>query len=270
MVLGLFKKKAEVRPKAALKPAPKPKPRPVSRPKPKPAAKAKPKPAPKAVHKAKPVAVPKKPVLPIVEKLADEKAYEMIKAAKIPVVPYIIIKSEKELPDAFKKLGFPMVLKASGRSIVHKTELGGVKFAGSEFEAAAAFQSLMKIKGCEKVLVQKRLSGLELIIGAKSDPQFGTVVSIGLGGAFVEVLRDVAFRVVPVTAADAAAMVRELKGYDILAGARGQPAINFAVLYDVLVRVGNLAAREKLKEMDINPLFCTAEGCWAADVRIVK
>jgi hypothetical protein len=101
--------------------------------------------------------------------MPEEKAYELIKAAKIPVVPYLFAKSEKDLPEAFKKMGFPLVLKASGRSIVHRTELGAVKFASNGGAAIAAFHELMKIKGCEKVLVQKRAEGLELIVGATSD-----------------------------------------------------------------------------------------------------
>lgn len=270
MVLGIFKKKAP--PKAVHKPvkkaAPKPKPAPKHRVvhKPKPAARKAAKPA----VKARPAAVPKKPAPPVAEKLDDQKAYVLLKAAKIPVVPYMIIKSEKELPEAFKKLGFPLVLKVSGKNIIHKTELGGVKFAGNGGTAIAAFGELMKIKGCEKVMVQKKIDALELIVGAKSDPQFGYVVSVGIGGTYVEVLKDVTFRVAPITVGDAIAMVKELKGYDILAGKRGQPPINFDALFDVLVKVGNLAIREKIKEMDINPLFCSAEGCWAADVRIVK
>jgi len=261
MVLGLFEKKTVVRHK--------PKPAPAKH---KRIAQAKPK-AVKHAAKAKPApkAMPvKKPILPVMEKLDDQKAYELLKGAKIPVVPYIIAKSEKDLPEAFRKIGFPLVLKASGKNIIHKTELGAVKFASNGGTAIAAFAELMKIKGCEKVLVQKRVSGLELIVGAKADPQFGHVVSIGLGGTYVEILKDVTFRIAPITVNDAAAMVKELKGFEILAGARGAPPINFAVLFDVLVRVGNLAVREKIKEMDINPLFCTTEGCLAADVRIVK
>ena len=261
MAFHLFgKKTAAPRPKPKPKPAPKPKhkaAKPVHK-------------APKAVHKAKPVSVVKKPVLPVIEKLDDQKAYDLLKAARVPVVPHIFAKSEKDLPEAFKKIGFPLVLKASGRNIIHKTELGGVKFASNGGASIAAFHELMKIKGCEKVLVEKKLGGLELIVGAKSDPQFGAVVSLGIGGTYVEILRDVTFRVAPIAVSDAIAMVKELKGYEILTGARGQPAIDLNALYDVLVKVGNFAAREKIKEMDINPLFCTAEGCWAADVRIVK
>lgn len=263
------RKRPKKRPKkvAVRKPAKKTKKlkrKPKRRPKPKKKARPKPKPKKKAKH------VPKKLALPPVEKVPDEKAYAMLKKARIPVVPYMFLKSEKDLPKAFRKLGFPLVLKVSGRSIMHKTEIGGIKYASNGGQAIAAFKELLKIKGAERVLIQKKLTGIELIVGAKAAPQFGHVVSLGIGGVYVEILRDVTFRVVPLTTENAANMVKELKGYDILAGARGKPAINFEALYDVLVAVGRLAAREKVKEMDINPLFCTPEGCWAADIRIVK
>lgn len=219
------------------------------------------------------VAVPKAPVvkLPPIEKMPDEIVFNLIKDAKIPLVPYAFCKKENDVPAALKKIKFPVVMKVSSPKIVHKTEVGGViKNINSEAEAMADFRNLMKIKGAEKVLIQKQVSGLELIVGAKADPQFGYIVSVGLGGIYVEILKDVTFRVAPISQQDAADMVRELKGYDILAGARGAGAINFEALYAVLISVGKLVGKEKLKELDINPLICTSEGCWAADVRAIK
>lgn len=233
---------------------------------------------PKKVHVKKPVVkhvkhVVKAPVpkLPPVVKMGDEKAYDLFKSAKIPIVPYAFVKKDKDVPVVLKKIKFPVVMKVSGQTIIHKTEVGGIiKNINSDAAAIDAFNKLMAIKGTEKVLVQKQLSGLELIVGAKSDPQFGYIVSVGLGGIYVEVLKDVTFRVAPITTTDAAAMVNELKGYEILAGARGAAPINLAALYDVLSKVSRLVGTAKLKELDINPLFCTSEGCWAADIRAVK
>jgi acyl-CoA synthetase (NDP forming) len=128
----------------------------------------------------------------------------------------------------------------------------------------------MKIKHAEKVLAQEFKDGMELIIGAKSDPQFGCVVSVGLGGIYVEVFKDVKFRVCPIAVSDAEAMVKELAGYEILAGARGKKPIDFNSLYDLLVRVGNFALRSGIKEMDLNPVFCDDKGCYIADIRIIK
>jgi len=224
----------------------------------------------KASKKAKPKAapVPKQVVVP---RFSDEKAFEMVRAARIPVVPYMFIKKVEDLPVALKKLGFPAVLKVSGERIVHKSDVGGVvKNVNTLPEAEEAFKKLMKIRGAEKVAVQKQLSGFELIIGAKSDPQFGEIISVGIGGVYAEVMKDVAFRVCPIIINDAVAMVKELKGFEIIAGARGEKPVKFEALYDVLMKVSSFAAKNRVKEMDLNPLICSNEGCWAVDVRIMK
>lgn len=261
-ILGIFKRaKPAARPKVRPKPARRPKV--IKRPPVKP-----PKPVKRAPVKKPPVRLPAKPP-PV--KMPDARAYELLRGAGIPVAPYAFVRRERDLPAVLRKIKFPVVLKVSGPTIVHKTEVGGIiKDINSEAAAAEAFKRLMAIKGAEAVLVQKQLSGTELIVGAKADPQFGYIVSVGIGGIYVEVLRDIAFRIAPIAHTDAAAMVRELKGYEILAGVRGMPAIKFEALYDVLVRVSRLIGTAKLKELDINPLFCTSEGCWAADVRAVK
>lgn len=223
------------------------------------------RPAPKPVQKAAPAKPLPQP------KLDDEKAWELLKQAHFPIAPFMFVKKESDVPLALKKVGIPAVMKVSGPNIIHKTDLGGIrKDISTEEQAKVAFMELMKIKGAEKVQFQKQLSGLELIVGAKSDTQFGTIVSVGLGGIYVEILKDVTFRVAPIGVEDALAMLKELKGKDILMGARGQAAVKLDALADVLVKLGKFAIAEKVREMDINPLFCNSEGCWAADVRILK
>lgn len=207
-----------------------------------------------------------KPRMP--EKMQDEKAYALLKQYGIPLVQNSFVKKEGELSAALKKTGLPAVMKVSGRTIIHKTELDGVATASSEQEAKTVFKKLQSISGAEKTIVQKRLEGVEVIVGAKSDPQFGTVVAFGLGGIYTEVIKDVVFRICPISAEDAEQMIKSVKGYEILAGARGK-AVNIEALKDVLVKICRLASREGIKEMDINPLFCNEQGCWAADVRMV-
>lgn len=219
-----------------------------------------------ALAEAKKASVMKKAAAP--EKMDDEKALEMIKRYGIPLAQYFFAKTEKDLLAGLKKTGFPAVMKVSGRSIIHKTELGGVVTVNTEDEARAALKKLLSIPSAEKVLVQKKLEGIEVIVGAKRDMQFGAVVVFGLGGIYTEVIKDVVFRVCPISAEDAEQMIKSIKGYEILAGLRGKP-INLEALKDVLVKVCRLAAKEMIKEMDINPLFINEEGCWAADVRIV-
>lgn len=234
----------------------------VSKPVHKPAHKPIPKPEPKVI--AKPAVK-----LPIIEKMDDAKAYDMIKSAKLPTLKTTFLKTEKDLP-LLKTIGFPCMFKVSSPKIIHKTEVNGIVKVNTPEEAPEALKNLMKIKGAEKVLAQEFKEGTELIIGAKSDPQFGCVVSVGLGGIYVEVFKDVKFRVCPIATSDAEAMVKELAGYEILAGARGKKPIDFNSLYDLLVRVGNFALKNGIKEMDLNPVFCDDKGCYIADIRIIK
>ncbi len=207
-------------------------------------------------------------VFALQEKMADEKAYEILKSFGIPLVQYSFVKSEKELSAALKKTGFPSVMKVSGKRIIHKTELDGVVTVNNEREAGEALKRLLSISGAEKALVQKKLEGIEVIVGAKRDPQFGAVVAFGFGGIYTEIIKDVTFRVCPISPEDAEQMIKSVKGYEILTGARGK-SVKIEALKDVLVKVCRLAAKEGINEMDINPLFCNEEGCWAADVRIV-
>ncbi len=201
-------------------------------------------------------------------KMGDEKAYELLKRYGIPLAHYSFVKTEKELLAGLKKTGFPAMMKISGKTIIHKTELGGVMTVGAEDEAKLALKKLLAIKGAEKVIVQKKIEGIEVIVGAKRDPQFGAVVVFGLGGIYTEIIKDVSFRICPISAEDAEQMIKSVKGYEILAGARGK-FVNIEALKDILVKLCRLASREGIREMDINPLFCNEQGCWAADVRII-
>jgi len=282
-ILGLFGKK-KVDPPRKTTPAHKranvkPKPQ-KAKPKQKPIHKKPSKHAPKPIKKVSAKSVPKQQTpasksisapMPIVNKMPDQQAFELVKKSSLPLAPFAFVKSEKELPQVLKKISFPCVMKISGKTIVHKTEFDGVKTnLQNELSAITAFKELQKIKGCEKVLVQKHLSGVELIIGGKSDPSFGYIVSVGLGGAYAEILKDVTFRVAPITVVDAEAMVKELKGFEILNGGRGQKPVNFSALYDLLAKVSRFVVSNKLKELDLNPVFCSAEGCAIASVRVVK
>lgn len=232
----------------------------------------------KTVKRIKPVKVQKmivkkevKPKVPFIEKIPDERAFSLLKQFQIPTTKQVFVKKDKDLEIALKKVGFPCVMKVSGPQIIHRTEMGGIKTnIQTDSQAQEAFKQLMKIKGAEKVLIQKQLQGLEMIIGMKWDPSFGPVVTVGLGGIYVEVLKDVTFRVCPITITDAEDMVRELKGFEILKGARGQKPINLNILYNILIRICRLSMTMKIKEMDINPLICNEEGCFAVDVRIIE
>ena len=137
------------------------------------------------------------------------------------------------------------------------------------FDLLMARFSHVKIDG----IVVQRMAGkesVELIIGGKRDAQFGQLIMLGMGGIFVEVMRDVVFRVCPITKKDAEEMICELRAYPILAGARGRKPVNKAALVDALVKVSCLLQKENPAEFDINPLMADEKGCVAVDMRILK
>lgn len=211
-----------------------------------------------------------KEVKPLIERIPDEKAFLLLKKAKIPVAPFALVKKEKDLEKALKKTGFPCVMKTSSKHIIHRTEADGIiKNIKTNQEALEAFRKLMKIKNNEKVLIQKQLEGIETIAGIKDDPQFGLCLVFGLGGIYTEILKDVSIRACPIDLETAEEMIKEIKGNEILTGFRGK-SVNLNSLKEALVNISKLAIKEKIKEMDINPLFCDEKGCQAADVRIIK
>ena len=213
----------------------------------------------------------KKPKV-IFNKMPDEKAYKLLSRYRISTPAYSFCKNEKELSTALKKIGFPCVMKVSGE-IIHKTEVNGVrKNINSREEAIKNFNELMKIKECEKVLVQKMIKeGYELILGGKKDPQFNRVIALGAGGIFTEFLKDVSFRIVPMSKKDAEDMLNEVKFSDIvLKGFRGQKPADHSSIVEAIMSVSRIMEKyPDIKELDINPLFATPNKALAADVRII-
>ena len=227
----------------------------------------------KKVRKAKPKKarkVARKPKLPLIEKMHDRKAYELVRTARIPVVRTIFCRNEKQLNEALKKVGMPAVLKVSGTKIIRKSEVGGVITINSPEEAVAAFNKFMKMKNADGVLVQKHASGIEMIVAAKAEPHFGHFVSVSLGGRYADVLKDVSHRVCPIDTATAEAMLKELRGYSVLSGAGGSRPVSTRALADMISRISRFVIKNRLKELEISPVFCTSEGCQAADIRIIK
>jgi acetyltransferase len=212
-------------------------------------------------------------------KLTEEEAKQILKTYDIPVTKEEIATGPEEAVAVAARIGYPVALKILSPDILHKTEAGGVKLNLDTPEKilaaykeiitnASVYQPDAKIKG---VLVQEMLpAGVEVIIGISQDPVFGPVVMFGLGGIFVEVLEDVALRVVPLTKSDAYEMIEEIKGRRILDGVRGQSPVNKPAIAEVILKVAQLAQDfPQIKELDINPLICSDKGVWAADALIV-
>jgi len=193
--------------------------------------------------------------------LGDE-GFKLLKKYKIPVADYKLIKVEQEL----EKLKYPTVLKAISEKAIHKTEAGAVKICQTLDDAKKEF---LKLKKLGYVLAQDYIEGKSVIIGVKKDPTFGHVIMFGLGGIFVEVMKDVSFRPCPISAEDAQQMIKELKAYPVLAGLRGKK-LNVKIIEDVLLKTSKLAIEEDVQELDINPFRILSKGGKAVDIRIVK
>lgn len=182
-----------------------------------------------------------------------------------------LVSNEKQLAPACKKIGFPLAMKIYSPKISHKTDIGGIKLnIQNPEQAKTAFKQLFRIPSFKGAYLQKMLSGTEIIIGGKRDAQFGPVVLFGLGGIYVELLKDISMRVCPISEKDAEEMIKEIKGYALLSGARGRQKANIQKIKSYLLRVSKLMVKEKIVELDINPLFAFGKEVLAVDARVVK
>ena len=214
------------------------------------------------------------------KKLSDAETRTMMKKYGIPFVKQVLAKNEEQAVKQAKKLGFPVVLKISSSDILHKTDVGGVVLdIGNVEELRDAYKKMTrnvkkkrpkaKVDG---VLVQEMVpaDSREMIVGARRDPQFGAVVMFGLGGIWVEALKDVSFRLAPIDRNDAKRMIESIRGHIILKGFRGQKPVNFKLLEDCLLSVSKLIDKNnRIQELDINPLFISHKKAIAVDARIV-
>jgi hypothetical protein len=169
-------------------------------------------------------------------------------------------------------IGFPLAAKVVSTRILHKSDLGGVKtgITGPE-ELAAVFDKFRRLDGFEAMLIEEMVSGLELIIGAKIDEQFGPVVMLGMGGTGVEIYQDISLRMAPIGSEDVASMIKGLKGGRLISGHRGGVVVNRDELTRTLIRFSEfvMAAAEMIESIDLNPVICSAERCVVADARII-
>ena len=201
--------------------------------------------------------------------LAPDVVREILSCAGIPLVPEMVSISKEELTAFAQKVGFPVVAKVVGP--VHKSDVGGVTLnIRTPEHLALEFDRMMQIEGATGVMVQKMLKGTELFIGAKYEERFGHVVLCGLGGIFVEVLKDVSSGLAPLSYGEAYSMIHSLRGYKILKGTRGQKGINEQKYAEIIVRLSTLLRfATEIKEMDLNPLLADEDNVVAVDARIL-
>lgn len=201
--------------------------------------------------------------------LPPETVHQLLECAGIPMVPEKVSADLKELTTFADKVGYPVVAKVVGP--VHKSDVGGVALnIRTPEHLALEFERMMKIEGATGVMVQKMLKGTELFIGAKYEQRFGHVVLCGLGGIFVEVLKDVSSGLAPLSYPEAYSMIRSLRAYKIIKGTRGQQGINEQRYAEIIVRLSTLLRfATEIKEMDINPLLADDKDVIAVDARIL-
>ena len=201
--------------------------------------------------------------------IAPEKVHQLLESAGIPTVPEFVSAEKDEIVAFADKCGYPVVAKVVGP--VHKSDVGGVALnIRSKEVLSAEFDRMMQIPDATAVMVQKMIKGTELFIGAKYEPRFGHVVLCGLGGIFVEVLKDVSSGLAPLTYSEAENMIQSLRGYKILQGTRGQSGVNRQKYAEIIVRLSTLLRfATEIKEMDINPLLADEHDVVAVDARIL-
>jgi len=192
----------------------------------------------------------------------------LLDAVDIPRAKEIVVFTKEDAIKSAKDVGFPLVMKIVG--LVHKSDVGGVKLnINDENTLIETYNAMMEIKGATGVLLQPMLSGIQLFVGAKREDKFGHIILCGLGGIFIEVLKDIQYCLVPVLKEEAMDMLKSLKSYKIIEGIRGQEGINQDILTDIIVRLSALLeAAPEIFEMDINPLLGKPDAVVAVDARI--
>jgi len=203
--------------------------------------------------------------------LTEHESKKLLAEYGIPVTREAVARSREDALLLACEIGFPVAMKISSPDIAHKNAAGCVLLDLAKQDVGAAFETIVanakkhapdaRIDG---VLVQEMVPrGTEIVIGVKCDPQFGHAVMFGLGGVFIEVLDDVSFRIVPLTKQDALEMTEEIRGYSILAGC------DVGAIVDTILEVSEMAAKENILELDINPLIACEWGVVAVDAHVI-
>ncbi len=211
--------------------------------------------------------------------ITEELSKSILKTYGVKVPGYALVKSAEEATKQAKKLGFPLVMKVVSPQILHKTDVGGVKVGINNIdEVKKTFKDmygrLSKKKGVEVkgILLEKMVpKGVELIVGIQNDPQFGPVIMVGLGGIMTEVMKDVAFRMLPITTSDAKSMINELKGSKLLKGFRGSEPIDMNMVATMLVQIGKLGVEnaDYINSIDFNPVVVYPKSHFVVDAKII-
>ena len=202
----------------------------------------------------------------------EPEAKRLLSLAEIPVPDFRWANSLPEALDAAEDVGYPVVAKIISPAIVHKSEVNGVAVGLENADALTdVFEGFSRLEGFAGVLIEPLVAGIELIIGAKIDYQFGPIILLGIGGTGVEIYQDIALRMAPLSGSDVTSMVASLKGAKLLKGYRGTEPIDMPALIRLVhhfsILVLNLA--DHIDTIDLNPVMCTGKTCVVADARIM-
>lgn len=209
--------------------------------------------------------------------LKDVETRDLCRQFEIPLPSYGVGHTVLEAQHLAEKIGYPVVLKLAAQGLLHRSDIGGIALhVQSEEDVNREFQRLRAVAinhgfPFDGVLVDRRMpSGIEMIVGAVRDQTFGPTVMVGIGGIFVEIFHDVAYRICPCSHSEALAMLQELKGASILNGARGQPVADKPALAQIIVQASELImADERILEFDLNPVVVYPRNAVAVDAKIV-
>ena len=211
--------------------------------------------------------------------LLEPEALELFEAYNLPVPAYELVQTKEDASKAALRIGFPVVIKVVSPEVIHKSDVGGVKVGLESAEAVSeAWDTLMdsvkkNVEGASinGVLVCSQVEkDLECILGMTKDPQFGPALMFGLGGIFVELLKDVSFRVLPISRMDAQKMVEETKAYQLIKGIRGQQPKDMEAVVDFIMNCAKLIEENPvIEEIDINPIAVLDKGVAALDARVL-
>lgn len=222
------------------------------------------------------IGVPPLPAAGKPEELEGDRFNQILQSKGLTLPRQALVETAAEATQRAKEIGFPVAMKLIAPEVVHKTESGAVVLGlqNAEEVEAQGKRLLSLAKGAAKLLVQEMVRGTEIILGARTDPQYGPFLIVGLGGIFVEVLKDVAVRLLPVSEGEARAMLKELKGYKVLEGTRGQAPRDVDALVRAMVGLSDIfsAHRDHLSDLEFNPIMLRAQGqgLAAVDVRMIR
>jgi acyl-CoA synthetase (NDP forming) len=210
--------------------------------------------------------------------LTYEESREVMKLAGFPLNKMLLAMDVDECLLRANEIEYPIVLKVVSEDVVHKSDSGGVKVGiSSDEELRKAYDEMMvSVKNyypkaiIQGFSVEQMVSGVELLVGTSTDSQFGKMIALGIGGIFVEVYKDVSFKLIPITEQDVHDMLEEIQGRKMLEGYRGMPKVDVKELTSLMLKVSSLIDKfPQIQEMDLNPIVATSDGLKAIDARII-